>query len=306
MFESWRSVMGRLGPRSVAKLLSDTYHAWRAHRTVRLGAGIAYYGLFAIVPLLGVSLSIAGVFVSEADIESYLAERLGRILDANTASVESVLSNALPTDGSSAGLGIISTASLIVAASFLVVALQDAFNTIWERPVRSGWRVTVSRRLVAFVVVISSAAYVVAALVLNSVTALLERVVPDAPVLDPLTELFGFATSWALGVLALTLLLRYLTVVRVPWPSAIIGGAITAAMVAIGAVAIGAYLRRFATTSLAGATGSIFLFLIWMYYEAQIVLAGAELTRALADSASPDQREPGASPGNDAAVNVLD
>ncbi|MBV1892749.1 MAG: YihY/virulence factor BrkB family protein, partial [Ilumatobacteraceae bacterium] len=121
-----------------------------------------------------------------------------------------------------------------------------------------------------------------------------------------LTELFGFATSWALGVLALTLLLRYLTVVRVPWPSAIIGGAITAAMVAIGAVAIGAYLRRFATTSLAGATGSIFLFLIWMYYEAQIVLAGAELTRALADSASPDQREPGASPGNDAAVNVLD
>jgi len=306
MFESWRSVMGRLGPRSVAKLLSDTYHAWRAHRTVRLGAGIAYYGLFAIVPLLGVSLSIAGVFVSEADIESYLAERLSRILDANTASVESVISNALPTDGSSAGLGIISTASLIVAASFLVVALQDAFNTIWERPVRSGWRATVSRRLVAFVVVISSAAYVVAALVLNSVTALLERVVPDAPVLDSLTELFGFATSWALGVLALTLLLRYLTVVRVPWPSAIIGGAITAAMVAIGAVAIGAYLRRFATTSLAGATGGIFLFLIWMYYEAQIVLAGAELTRALADSASPDQREPGASPGNDAAVNVLD
>jgi membrane protein len=88
------------------------------------------------------------------------------------------------------------------------------------------------------------------------------------------------------------------------------GAAVTALGVAIGTVAIGAYLRRYAASSLLGATGSVFLLLIWIYYEAQIILAGAEFTRTLARRGidpSPsldDDGKTGVLPGDDAAVDV--
>lgn len=54
----------------------ETYEQWRDHRTIRLGAGLAYYGLFALVPMLAVALALAGLVISQGDVQSYLADQL--------------------------------------------------------------------------------------------------------------------------------------------------------------------------------------------------------------------------------------
>ena len=69
--------------------------------------------------------------------------------------------------------------------------------------------------------------------VLNSVAGLISRLMPDASFVEPLEELFGAAASWALGVGVVTLLFRYLTDADVPWPSALVGGAVTAGVLAL-------------------------------------------------------------------------
>ncbi len=301
--------------RGVWDLGIETYEQWRGHRTIRLGAGLAYYGLFAIVPMLAVALALAGSVISHGDIQSYLAEQLSTLIGVDADAVASVLADALDGDGRLVGLGLIGAASLLLTASVLVVALQDAFNTIWERPVRSGLRQTVLRRLIAFVVVAGAGAVIVVSFAVNAVTGLLDQLAPDIAIVGSLQELIGLVTSWALAVGVVALLLRYLTDARVPWPPALVGGAATAAVLAVGTVLVGAYLRRFGASSLAGATGSVFLVLLWIYYVAQIVLVGAEFTRvltlrrsgaggiAVVGSASRDG-EAGVVPGNDASVDV--
>ena len=84
------------------------------------------------------------------------------------------------------------------------------------------------------------------------------------------------------------LLFRYLPDTRAPWSAALIGGATTTLLVAVGTSAIGFYLRHFGGSSVTGATGGVVLLLLWIYYEAQIILVGAEFTRvvALDDSAT--------------------
>lgn len=304
----------RASVRAVWALGFDTYEQWRDHRTIRLGAGIAYYGLFALVPLLALALAIAGLVVSRGDVQSYLAEQLSDWLGIDAENVARALTDVLDGTGTLAGLGVLGAASLFLTASVLVVAVQDAFNTIWERPVRSGLRQTVMRRLVAFAVIAGAGAVVIASFVLNSVAGLITRLMPDASFVAPLEELFGAATSWALGVGVVTLLFRYLTDAHVPWPSAVAGGAVTAGALALSTVLIGAYLRRYAASSLVGVTGSVFLVLLWIYFVGQIVLAGAEFTRVLvlrgigandwsAASAGGDG-EAGAGPGDDATVDV--
>ncbi len=297
---------------SFVGLLTETYAEWRMHRTIRLGAGLAYYGLFAFVPFLAVSLSLAGIFFQQEDVQEYLADQLADILGDEAAAVGAALAEALDGFDSLLGLGLVGAVSLLLTASLLVLALQDALNTIWERPVRAGIRTTLARRAVAFLVVAGAGAVLMVSFALNAITALFSRMVPDAAVAESLGELIGTAGSWALGVVVIALLFRYLTDVRVPWRGVLPGAAVTALLVAVGTAAIGAYLRRYAATSIVGATGSVFLVLIWIYYEAQIVLVGAEFTRTLArrgidpiwPASLDDDRQPGALPGDDAAVDI--
>jgi membrane protein len=297
---------------SVVGLLTETYGEWRMHRTIRLGAGLAYYGLFAFVPLLAVSLSLAGIFFQQDDVQDYLAGQFAEILGDDAATVSAAFAGALDGFDSMLGLGVVGAVSLVFTASLLVLALQDALNTIWERPVRVGLRTTLARRVLAFLVVVGAGVVLVVSFALNAVTALFERLVPGVAVVESLRELVGTAASWALGIGVIALLFRYLTDVRVPWRSALTGAAVTALLVAVGTVAIGAYLRRYAATSFLGATGSVFLVLIWIYYEAQIILAGAEFTRTLAqrgiDRTGPasldDDGKSGALPGDEAPVDV--
>ena len=292
--------------------LTTTYEEWRRHRTIRLGAGIAYYGLFAIVPVLAVAISLAGVFIGQTDIEQYLADRLSALFDVESAEVSAAVSEVLKEVGTLTTLGVVGLVSLVFTASLLVVALQDAFNTIWERPVRFGFRHSVLRRLGAFAVVAASGGVLILAFALNAVTGLIEAVLPDGLLFVPVEELFGLVSAWAIVVGTLALLFRYLPDADVRWRSALAGAATTALFVAVGTAAIGAYLRRFGVSSVAGATSSVFLILVWIYYEAQIVLAGAELTRVID---GPDQEprpsvdddgEACARPGDDATVDVAD
>lgn len=293
----------------VPDLLVSAYHDWRRHRTIRLGAGLAYYGLFALVPLVAVSLSVAGLFVATEDVQDYLATQLADFVGNDADTVGQALADAMSGAGTTLGLGALGLLSLAFTASLLVLALQDALNSIWERPVRSGVRHSLVRRLVAFAVVFACGAVLVASFAVNAVTGLIGSLAPDVRVWVPLTELIGTAATWVIGIGVIALLFRYLTDVRVPWPSVLAGATVTALLVAVGTVAIGAYLRRYAAASLLGATGSVFLVLLWIYYEAQILLAGAEFTRALAQRSGfgrslDDDRESGAPPGDDVAADV--
>jgi membrane protein len=297
---------------SLVDAIVETYGEWRRHRTIRLGAGLAYYGLFSFVPLLAVSVSLAGVFFARDEVQQYLAGQLSGIVGTDSDEVAAALSRALDGGGSMVGVGIVGLLSLLFTASLLVLALQDAFNSIWERPVREGLRHTVLRRLAAFAVVFASGGVMIASLALNSVSTLLGRLVPAGVLFESLDELFGTAASWVLLGGVLTLLFRYLGDIEVPWRSAVPGAAVTALLVAVGTVAIGAYLRRYAASSLLGATGTVFLVLLWIYYEAQIVLVGAEFTRVLArrgvdgvwSASVDDDGQPAGLPGEDAALDV--
>jgi membrane protein len=295
---------------------TETYDHWRDHRTIRLGAGLAYYGLFALVPMLAVALAIAGSVISQADVQSYLAEQLSALLGVDADAVAGAAADLLDGTGRLASLGLVGAASLILTASLLVLALQDALNTIWERPVRLGIRHTLMRRLVAFVVVAGAGGVLILSFALNAVTGFLNQLVPDVAVVKSLQEVVGLATSWALAIGVVALLFRYLPDVRVSWVPVLIGAAVTALLLAVGTVLVGAYLRRYAASSLVGVTGSVLLVLLWIYYEAQIVLAGAEFTRVLAHhrtgcsgsaSSAPSagsEGKAGAGPGDDAAVDV--
>jgi membrane protein len=74
------------------------------------------------------------------------------------------------------------------------------------------------------------------------------------------------------------MLYRYLPQTRTAWRDVWFGAAVTALLFNLGKFLIGLYLGRSSVTEGFGATGSLAVFLLWVYYSAQIFLLGAEFT----------------------------
>lgn len=71
--------------------------------------------------------------------------------------------------------------------------------------------------------------------------------------------------------------------VDLAWRGVAVGALVTAILFALGKFAIGVYLGKSDFASTYGAAGSIITILLWIYYSSQILLFGAEFTRAYAE-----------------------
>lgn len=249
---------------------------------MRLGAGLAYYGLFAIVPLLSISLAVAGLVIDPEDVQEVLRSIFGDVIDADVDAFASDMSTQLESNSTVSGLGLFGLASLILSASLVFVALQDAFDTIWEVPVARGTWSTLRRRFLAFAVVFLAGAVLVASFAVLSISNLIVHVIPgDHMALDVAAGVVASLSSGAIVAAVITLLFRFLTAQRLGWRVAALGGVVTGLTLAIGNRLFVEYMRRFGASSLVGAAGSLLVAIVWIYAIAQIILAGAELTRTL-------------------------
>lgn len=270
-----------------ADVAQQTYASWREDRTLRLGAGLAYYALFTIVPFFVLTTALADQLFGLVDMTGYLSDRLDQIgiVDAEVAG-ESIATE-LGRNQVTSTLGFIGIGSLLFASSLVFLALVDAINTIWNVPVRSGLRNTIRRRLVSFLMVLVTGAILVTTLAISALEGTIGHLIPGSVEIDgPLAMLLNWlASASSLGV-ALTLLFRYVGPVRAPWVPTIASAAAAAFLMVVGAQAIAWYLTSFGGSSLSGAFGAVLLMLSWVYYEAQILLGGVQLVKVLTTRSS--------------------
>src|SRR5207253_11434262 len=88
----------------------------------------------------------------------------------------------------------------------------------------------------------------------------------------------------SLGVVPLlfALIFRFLPDVHPTWRDVWLGAAFTAVLFVVGKFALGLYLGKSAVGPSYGAAGSLVVLLLWVYYSAQILFFGAELTQVYA------------------------
>ena len=295
-------------------VLAESLGSWREHRVVRLGAGLAYYGLFAVVPVLAVATLLASMLYDEAQVQDFLTGRLTGLLgqDVDVHAVTEAVSRSIDTSNVRLGLGIVSVITLLFGASLVFLAFQDALNVIFGAPPRSGLESSLRRRLVAFGVVALTGVVLVASLAVQTLAGLVEALVPGTgSPFDPLVGTLVSGVSFTLGTLLLALLFRILPFERVAWPDALVGAVSAACLLVVGAWGFGIYIRHVGEHSIGGAAGGIAVALLFIYVEAQIVLGAAVVTKALHDRRTRmptvptrgDPRSPSARPGTGKSGN---
>jgi len=267
----------------VLGLLKQSALNWIAHKDARLGAALAYYSIFSLAPVILIAIAVAGFFFDtqavQAEVRSEVQELLG---PAGAQAVETMLASAaVPRKDVFAtlfGVGL-----LLFAAVGVVVQLKDALNTVWEvTPEReSGIWNFIRTYIVSAAALLAVGFLLLVSLVLTAVLAVLGKHFPftfPEAALQSGSALLSFCVI----TLLFAMMFRWLPDAEVHWRDAIPGGALTAAAFEIGKLLIGFYIGKQALNSTFGAAASLVVVLIWTYYSAQIVLFGAEFTRAYA------------------------
>jgi membrane protein len=76
---------------------------------------------------------------------------------------------------------------------------------------------------------------------------------------------------------------KVLPSVYLSWRTVMPGALLTAVLFVLGKFVIGFYLGRSNIATTYGAAASVITLMLWVYYSAQILLFGAEFTKAYAD-----------------------
>ncbi len=263
--------------RATFRLLYDSAQAWIDERALRLGAGVAYYALFALVPVMFLSIAFASFFLGQAvrgDVEDALAGLLGEgFANALLSAID-----AIDFGGSSTVFSLISLGLLIFTATLLFVAWKEVVDLLWGIPRERGARASVMRRLFGLAAVLGSGALLTLNLAVETIIAGVDSFV-DNQLLDILLKITGGFLPVLLGALFVGILFKYTPDIDVAWRNVWFAALVSMVMLAVGAWGYGVYLDKFAFSSAAGAAGALLLGLVFVYYGTAILLYGMTIVK---------------------------
>ncbi len=261
------------------ELLKDVYKGWTNDEASRLAAALAFYAIFAIAPLFIIVIEIAaevlgGAGYHNAVRDQILIELRPAIGDSGTKAIADLIAATYSHRSNGIIATIVGWVVFAVAASGLVLAVQDALDTIWNAKPQRGFVGTVLNRLKAVAIIGGGAVLVVVMGLLGTVA-------------DRLAFAIGAKIVHAIIVVVAAAVItgaiyKWLSSVELSWRDVWTGAIVSSLLAVVGQYAIGWYLNHVATTSAYGAAGSLVAILLWIYYSTQLFLVGGELTKAYA------------------------
>jgi membrane protein len=258
-----------------------TVLAWRsfwADECMLRATALAYTTLLSMVPLLAVAFSLFAAFPGLTGAYGQFRSLIFRYLAAGASEAVIAALDRFIENVHSGAIASVGTAALFVTVFFMLTAIEDAFNTIWE--------VRKPRRLFDRFV------YYLAIVILGpvflgvSLRTFVSAIVTQFSSL-PLAEQTELAVIGSIGLplmascAACTVLYITIPNTKVHWSSGIVGGIVGGVLFELAKRAYTFYATRaISYNAIYGALGSIPIFLIWIYVTWLVVLLGAEIAYA--------------------------
>lgn len=273
-------------PKVILDLLKEAFQEWQDDKASRLAAALAYYTVFSLAPLVIIAIAIAGaVFGEEAARGEIVGQIQGLVGQAGAEVIETAIQNANRPDARGGVASLISVVVLLFGASGVFAELQDSLNTVWDVQPKPGRGVSgfIKKRILSFSMVLGIGFLLMVSLILTAVLSAFSTYMSHLlPGVGWFWEILNFVISFGVITLLFAMIYKFLPDVKITWNDVLIGAIITALLFTIGKTVLGMYLGQGTFGSTYGAAGSLVIVLAWVYYSAQILFFGAELTQVYA------------------------
>jgi membrane protein len=263
------------------RVVTRTFRRFSQERVPEAAAGMAFYAIFSLFPLLLIAVAVGSRFVESADVQDRMLSVLLKFLPISRDFVRQNVLSVIRVRGAVGGIGLIG----------LVWSATGAFSTL-VRNLDRAWgearpRTLVGERLAALAMVASVVGLAVLYLVAKSFASVAsgltvaQRTIEAARHVAELSSGVGIALLMAM---ALMLLYRLLPRTVVLWREAAVGAA-TATLAlwgvtsAFSAFVSGGMVRY---NVVYGSLGTLLALMSWVYLAGLISLVGAHVAASVA------------------------
>lgn len=248
--------------------------------TFDLGASLAYYTIFSIVPLLLVVISVSGIVAGPDAVRGQVFGQLSGLVGPDTAAALQDMLGAAYISGKGWLATVIGLITLFIGATGIFNSLKNSLNRMWEiepKPKNSVVHFFVSR-LLSFSFVMGLGFLLIITFTLNAiVTGFADRLGSRLPELGPvLLMVTSFAITFSISTFVFACIFKFLPAVRIAWRDVLPGAIFTTVLFVLGERIIGFYFDTTDPASTFGAAAGLISLLIWTFYSSQTFFFGAE------------------------------
>jgi membrane protein len=264
---------------SIRRLIQSSFSAWVENRAPSRAAALAFYTILSMAPGLLIAVSVGSVVVGRAEARAAVQDQLNTWAGPEiSATVISAL-RAARTRGAAEMNTALGVAGGFLAATVLFTELQGSLNAIWGVKRGSRWRDFIVPRVLSFLMLLIIGVLILLSVGVGVALTTIRTVVERRAVLpDTLLQTMDWVLSFGLMTVLFVLIYAVLPDARIGWREIWLGASVTSALFVVGRSALTSYLSTTFVTSIYGASGSLALVVLWVYYSAQAFFLGAEFT----------------------------
>ncbi len=264
------------------------FKLFKKNDPLRLAGATAFFANFALPPILLILIRLFGFFVDRRTFATRLFERLSGILDETSITqIRQVLRNIRGADYNWWAT-ILSFVFFMFVATTLFSVIKNSLDQIWSIGLNEKMGILFNLKLRgrSMIIILLAGILFFVGLLTDSIQAFIGTYLnPAAPTfgkifLSILNELVFIiiVTTW------FTVLFRFLTNGRPSWRMAIKGGLLTGILFTIGKHILRIMLPLSNIGTVYGASGSIVLVMLFVFYSSFIFYFGACFIKILSDT----------------------
>jgi len=270
------------------KIIKNTIVDMSAFNVLKLSGALAFFTVFSLPGLLIIIIWVSDIFYSRPLVEEAVYGQIEGFVGHSAATdIQETIRYATVSTGNNFAT-IIGLIVLLIGATSVFGEIQDSINHIWRlkpKP-RKGlaWLKLIMNRLLSFSMIITLGFLLLVSMVINgSMDYLVKHFLETEPeVTSVLVQVLKTVLTFMITTFIFGAIFKVLPDAKVEWKHVIVGASVTAVLFMSGKFVISYYLGHSLMTTAYGATGSIIVVLLWVYYSSMILFFGAAFTREYA------------------------
>lgn len=273
--------------RLTLKWMRQSVSELKKNDPLRLAGATAFFSTFALPPILIILTQLFGLFINKNELREQLINRLANLLGKTSAlQVEEVLNhfNSLSENLFALSLGFL---FLLFVATTLFSVIKNSLDQIWNIRVKAhpGFLFYLKLRGRSLLVILLAGLLFIILLFIESMQTIL------GDYIDYLGSRAGNFLNGVVNEVIFILIVtvwfstifRFLTDGRPEWKAALAGGFFTSVLFSFGKVVLKYLLSLSNISNIYGASGSIVLILLFVFYSSLMFYYGGCFIKAMSD-----------------------
>lgn len=269
------------------KNLKVAFTLFQKNDPLRLAGATAFFANFALPPILLILIRLFGFWVDRKILTNQLFERLATVLDStSTSQIKQTLKNIRGIDHNWLAT-ILSFIFFVFVATTLFAVIKNSMDQIWSIGLNDklGIFFKLKMRVRSMFIILLAGILFFIGLVTDSIQAFISTYINTAS--PTFGKIFLSVLNQFLFIAIVTIwfsvLFRFLTNGRPSWKTAIKGGLLTGVLFTLGKYILRIMLPLSNIGNIYGASGSIILIMLFVFYSSFIFYFGACYIKVISD-----------------------